>query len=89
MQMHRDVPGVRYCSVFLDGAKLTYCLVADDAEDWALCALEGADGRLAYDVDYVEGVRTEFRYGTVTFTFDKPEERQKAERYWAEQAGGG
>jgi hypothetical protein len=88
MRIHRDIPGAHTVSVYLDGEKLTRCLMADDEEGWAACMFEDAKGH-AVMFEAVDGEGhwqngaepiTEIRRGTVTFAFDPPEGRQ-----WVEQ----
>ncbi len=87
MKMHRDVPGGDHCDVYLDGVKIFTCHEADDSEGWARCHMLDSWGRIITDPESDDGMRFEIRRGAVSFAFIPPEERQKAERYWSEQAG--
>lgn len=67
MRMHRSFPGGHGCNVYLDGEKMTDCLMADDAEGWAACMFHDAAGRIVH----ADGqVMTEIRRGVVRFDFD-------------------
>ncbi len=85
MRMTCDIPGGNGCNVYLDGEKLRYCIEADDLEGWARCAVQDAHGRLISDHRYDDGLMVEMRVGSVTFTFDPPEERTKAEAWHVER----
>lgn len=84
MRMDREVPGAHGCDVYLDGEKLTRCFIADDEQGWAACEFIDPLGRHVLD-RHKDTLLAEIRRGVVTFTFNPPELREQAERWWRDR----